>query len=220
MTRSAISPGWSAQSDSATLPRSCRWSPRSALPPGTGCSAGPAPHSCIPSSTQHVPGRSTRHHRPHPRLLHRRHRRSVLHAHSRFPRRPAAPATVRHPRERIVDRKLDRNAAMNNLYRDLAPVTDLAWAPIEPPGRRRDHLGSCHRRCICVVHARRRFRSEPAHRRVDRIPVPRLPERAAVSGGDHDVPVLHRRGIAGADAIGQPRSRSAMAVRGNSVGFG
>lgn len=56
---------------------------------------------------------------------------------------PSISSTTRHPCPRLgrrrhpgaerltVDRQLERNNSMNNLYRDLAPVTEAAWGEIE-----------------------------------------------------------------------------------------
>ena len=44
----------------------------------------------------------------------------------------AAPAVITVPRRWLAgDRQFERNPAMNNLYRDLAPVTEEAWEEIE-----------------------------------------------------------------------------------------
>ncbi len=48
-------------------------------------------------AAQHVHRRPAGQHRPHPRLLHRDHRRHVLHADRRLPRRPTAACRIRSP---------------------------------------------------------------------------------------------------------------------------
>src|SRR5690606_23091283 len=135
-------------------------------------------------ATQHVPRRSAGQHRPHPRFLHRRHRWAVLRPDRRFPQRSAAaPAHARrrgagcgrdrrhlpnprwrNPRWLARHRKSERNPVMNNLYRELAPATDVAWAEIE-------------------LEASRTFKRHIAGRRVVDVSGPSGPTTAAVSTG-------------------------------------
>ena len=85
----------------------------------------------------------------------------------------AAPAVLTHIRGWLVgDRQSERNPAMNNLYRDLAPITEEAWDEIE-------------------VEARRTFKRHIAGRRVVDVSEPAGPAAAAVSTGrliDVDAP--------------------------------
>ena len=84
----------------------------------------------------------------------------------------------------------------------------------QPAGGRRDHLGARNRRCVRGVQPRRGLRPAVGHRRVDRLPVPRCRHRPALSRGDADLPLLHRRGIRGADPVrGQAASTASSAER-------
>lgn len=80
---------------------------------------------------------------------------------------------------------------------------------LSPAGRRRHHLGARHRRRIRFVNARRRFRSTAGHRRVHRLPVPRHRDGAALPAGDHDVLLLHRRGLGRAQPVAASTESSA-----------
>ena len=111
--------------------------------------------------TQHVHRRSARQLRPDPRLLHRRHRRPVLRSDRGLPRRSA---TVRGGRDRSAAGRQSQTAVdhslgigslkgscrlMNNLHRELAPISDAAWADIEAEARRtftRHVAGAARRR--------------------------------------------------------------------------
>src|SRR6202035_1186874 len=84
-------------------------------------------------------------HRPYLGLLHRGHRRTVLLPHHRLPRRSAiaaeftggGPGGGYRARGRLTgDRQSERKIPMNNLYRDLAPITEEAWEEIELEARR------------------------------------------------------------------------------------
>ncbi len=98
----------------------------------------------------------------------------VLLAHRRLSRRSATAAgftggssgdTRQNVRRWLVgDRQLERNPAMNNLYRDLAPITEEAWDEIE-------------------LEARRTFKRHIAGRRVVDVSEPAGPAAAAVSTG-------------------------------------
>ena len=102
---------------------------------------------------QHVPRRPAGQLRPDPRLLHRGHRQPVLRPERRLPRRPAGPpagasepagepAVRRRPGPRPTTDgslgigSLKRSTAMNNLHRELAPISEAAWADIEEEARR------------------------------------------------------------------------------------
>ncbi len=80
-------------------------------------------------------------------------------------RRQTAPPTPRHRFRRLTgDRQPERTTLMNNLYRDLAPVTEAAWAEIE-------------------MEATRTFKRHIAGRRVVDVSEPGGPVTAAVSTG-------------------------------------
>ena len=127
-------------------------------------------------AAQHVHRRPAGQHRPHPGLLHRRHRRDVLHAppstssmiHRRFLIRiPRSSTKSRVPVASdgsLGDRQPERNPSMNNLYRDLAPITEAAWAEIE-------------------LEATRTFKRHIAGRRVVDVSEPGGPVTAAISTG-------------------------------------
>ena len=114
-------------------------------------------------------------------------RHHVLHPDRRLPRRPAEAARRRGRRTRPApwrasstlvrrfagDRQPERTTPMNNLYRELAPITDEAWAEIE-------------------LEATRTFKRHIAGRRVVDVSEPGGPVTAAVSTGH-----LRRRGPAG-----------------------
>src|SRR5205807_3104452 len=69
------------------------------------------------------------------------------------------------PQRRFTrDRQPERNPSMNNLYRDLAPVTEIAWTEIE-------------------LEATRTFKRHVAGRRVVDVSEPGGPVTAAVSTG-------------------------------------
>src|SRR5581483_10855548 len=127
-------------------------------------------HRLLPQSrrhrtdaAQHVSRQSARQHRPHPGLLHRSHRWIVFLSHRRLSRRPTATAAIT-VRRLAGDRQFERNLPMNNLYRDLAPVTEQAWAEIE-------------------LEATRTFKRHIAGRRVVDVSGPGGPVMAAVSTG-------------------------------------
>src|SRR5581483_1632922 len=133
----------------------------------------PPPRGHRTNAAQHVPRRSSRQHRPHPSLLHRDHRRTVLLPHRRLPRRSTTAAEFigrdtgagHRAREWLVDdRQSERNPAMNNLYRDLAPITEEAWNEIE-------------------LEATRTFKRHIAGRRVVDVSEPGGPTAAAISTG-------------------------------------
>ena len=77
-----------------------------------------------------------------------------------------SPALPRSPSQRRFtgDRQPERNPSMNNLYRDLAPITEAAWAEIESE-------------------ATRTFKRHIAGRRVVDVSEPGGPVTAAISTG-------------------------------------
>ncbi len=90
-----------------------------------------------------------------------------------LPISPAAtPAILKTSRGWLVgDRQFERNPAMNNLYRDLAPITEEAWDEIE-------------------VEARRTFKRHIAGRRVVDVSEPAGPDRRC---GQHRATDRRRR---------------------------
>src|SRR5579875_1490684 len=127
-------------------------------------------HRLLPQSrrhrtdaAQHVSRQSARQHRPHPGLLHRSHRWIVFLSHRRLSRRPTATAAIT-VRRLAGDRQFERKPSMNNLYRELAPITEAAWADIE-------------------LEATRTFKRHIAGRRVVDVSGPGGPTMAAVGIG-------------------------------------
>ena len=118
-------------------------------------------------------------------------------------RAAAAPAvtSVRYDGS-LVDRQPERNAPMNNLYRDLAPITEVAWAEIEleatphvqaahrrPPRRRRQRARRSGHRCGQHRASARRGGSQ---RRCAGTPAG-LQTVGAAAGSVHPVPHRYRR---------------------------
>lgn len=93
-----------------------------------------------------------------------------------------------------------------DVYTQVSETTEHGYPIREHLNRLIDgEIISCDRRRVRVVHPRRRLRSAAGHRRVDRLPVARRRERAAVPRGDADVPLLHRGGLGRPHPLTFPR---------------
>ncbi len=125
-------------------------------------------YSATPSVTERMLirmfiGEPAGQHRPHPGFLHGRHRQPVLRAVGRLPGQPSRPARRNRSSRRLWSvrrrrrfpgfprhRQLEEEHHMNNLHRELAPVSDAAWASIEDEARRTFERHVAGRRVVDV----------------------------------------------------------------------
>ncbi len=145
----------------------------------------------------------------------RRHRLDVLHAdhrfsrttHRRFPirRRTTGQSGASAPGGICGitgDRQSERTTAMNNLYRELAPITDAAWAEIEQEATRTFKRHIAGRRVVDVSEPGGPVTAASEHRSSGRCHVPgrrrrrppaRQPAAGPAAGSVHGQPNRHRR---------------------------
>ena len=85
---------------------------------------------------------------------------------------------------------------LHRRQRDLRPRLSGLRAH-RPAHRRRDHLGTRHRRRLPADHPRRRLRTAHRPGRRDRLPRPQHRQHPALLPGNTDLPGLHDRGFGG-----------------------